>query len=388
VLGLVTELRKHDVDISLFAGVPLINSGLVREKDFSRKMVSTARTIIKPSPLIVASTILPQNMMNWFSVRNIFNLMTIGGINKLKKTINNTAPDIIHCRSYYSVFAVIKTLEYLQIKPKIIFDARGLLPEEAAMKNNFDLSDPRYRMLKDVESYAAQSSDCVISVSETMRDTLDVSVGNTPHYLVYLHSNKSISSEVSLGPKNIVGLYVGALGESCWHSAEYFVEMAKWVRASFPTAQFVIAGPVSDTAQTYIKNNLPNDIVTFTSYTNEVARREIFAKCSFGMLPSSKPKNEAAKKVMTGILGTKSVEYLCDGLPVLVHESAGGAAAIVRKNNFGIIKSSKSPSVNKSELQLLLTNESRFEISKKATEMFSVETTCKNYIDIYQKLIS
>ena len=82
--------------------------------------------------------------------------------------LNCRRADIIHVRSYGPMLLAL--LSKLLFKKKIIFDVRGMLPEETLEVNGHSSSGFKYKLLKSYERYIFKYSDVIISVSRKMAE--------------------------------------------------------------------------------------------------------------------------------------------------------------------------------------------------------------------------
>ena len=100
----------------------------------------------------------------------------IYGIYGIRKLIKNLGINIILARSTLPVFAsIIAIKRHKQIK--LIFDADGLPYDERIDFGNWDNSDLKYRILKDIESYAINKADSIMTRSNKAIDILIARAG-------------------------------------------------------------------------------------------------------------------------------------------------------------------------------------------------------------------
>lgn len=119
-------------NIALVCAVPIINSGIVRDGlNWIRDLINIKRFML-PVSFNLIPIVAPQNFVN--SSRHTFCLFHIFTWRFLKRLILKYNPQIIHCRSYHSAWAAIKCRERYRFKYKVIFDPRGLYPEEVSLK--------------------------------------------------------------------------------------------------------------------------------------------------------------------------------------------------------------------------------------------------------------
>lgn len=82
--------------------------------------------------------------------------------------------DLVHCRSYVAAVAALKLKQHREVP--LLFDMRGFWADERLDSGSWDLRNPLYRTVyhyfKRLESNLLESSDHIISLTETARETL------------------------------------------------------------------------------------------------------------------------------------------------------------------------------------------------------------------------
>lgn len=104
VVETVAEIVRQDPDIThhLVAGLPIIHSGLVREKSAYGRELKTLRKVLGHTPLTTCLIPVPQTFV--FPNRRNFGVIFIGAGLTLLPKLRRIKPDLVHCRSFLSTF--------------------------------------------------------------------------------------------------------------------------------------------------------------------------------------------------------------------------------------------------------------------------------------------
>jgi glycosyltransferase involved in cell wall biosynthesis len=82
--------------------------------------------------------------------------------------------DLVHCRSYVAAVAALKLKRHRQVP--LLFDMRGFWPDERVDSGSWDLNSRVYRTIyhyfKRLESDLLHTSDHIVSLTETAKETL------------------------------------------------------------------------------------------------------------------------------------------------------------------------------------------------------------------------
>ena len=212
------------------SAIPLIHSGLVRERTNYSKEIVAIRKRLGQIPFYSLSIYAPQNLI--FSSKRTFGWMHFGMASRLARIFREIEPDIVHCRSYHAAYAALVAKIKFGFDYKVVFDPRGIWSEEVALRRGFSEADPNYIFLKKIESWITGLADAVISVSPQMRDYFD-SLGALRSVCIYLSAPVERikgfrkSSEVRGVPQTISIVYLGTLGNGTWHRPSELISLFK-----------------------------------------------------------------------------------------------------------------------------------------------------------------
>ncbi|HAS6178824.1 TPA: glycosyltransferase [Vibrio vulnificus] len=378
-------------EFHMVSGLPLLNSAIVREKLSYFDELKKVRAMLGNVKFELIPIMAPQSLIN--SSRFTFKLFHFGNHYFLKSKIRKINPDIIHCRSYHATYAAIKVREEMGATYKVIFDTRGFWPEEVCLKRDIsDLESIDYTYLKLIEKYVLKHSDRVITVSDTMLEHFK-SLGSVNLTNIYLstevggaldnckYKEKDIS-EVSL-------IYVGAIGDGCWHQLDKLKELCLRIKPMYQKFKLTI---VTTSEHSHIKkylDDLSEEELTLVSTKTHDELLALLSNADFGCLPYRDNSSDFEKLVGYSLLGTKTVEYLSAGLPVIANENCGGASSLIKKHGVGLTYDDN----NLGEIQLDSLNSLRgidiFEHCQRiASHDFDYKVNAGKYKNVYFSLVS
>lgn len=375
---------------SFVSAVPVLHSGFVREGRNYKNELKRVQGRLQDISFHWLPILCSQNFVN--SSKNTFRFMHMLSHVFLKRKINELKPDIVHCRSYHAAWAALKVREKYSLNYKIIFDARGLWPEEVCYKNGYEIGSPNHVFLKDVESQLLQQCDITITVSDAMQlHYLELGVQFSK--LIYLSADvkkfmyNNISAERDRTDRiNIC--YVGALSEKSWHSPENLIEFFKRFKLLVPNCHLTIVTtdshkPILDLLN---KFNILEYTITSTHTTEELS--SVLADMDFGVLPYRKVSDLNERLIGKTMLATKTAEYLAAGLPVIVNSNCQSVSMLLEKYDLGLIyEADQIDGLDLVKLLKYVNKAERFRISSVAAELFDYKLHAEQYKDIYERVV-
>ena len=380
----------NDIKLTLVAGLPFIHSGLVREKLKYSLEIKKIKKNISPLNFNKITILSPQNFIN--KPKLGFHTFHLAANKKLIKLIENYQPDIIHCRSYHAAYAAIKAKKNGGFAYKVIFDARGLWPEQFAVSLGKDENDSSYKKLKNIENYILKNSDNIVSVSETMTGHYK-HMGITANILSTIYPSCPNGEKKTIAPSSHSGgymfCYLGSLNENTWHKPSVLAELFKHLLKLAPESKLKIItkDSHSDIAIFFSESQLQN--ITFLSSHSLKELQKHLKDVSFGILSYFIPKTKLELLFADTVMAIKTGEYLSSGIPVLVNKFCGGAAAYVETNFVGISYDPESfNGLTKHSLNLLNSSNKHEQALHCSEKDFSYANNANKYLNIYIKLLA
>jgi glycosyltransferase involved in cell wall biosynthesis len=390
VVGQFVETAKlsQKDEYHFISTVPYIHSGLIREGRSYRTELNKVRDKLGGIAFHWLPIYAPQNFVN--SSKNTFSLMHGLAHLHLKNKLRSICPDIVHCRSYHAAWAALKVRKKYNLNYKIIFDGRGLWPEEVALKRNWSDISADYQFLKSIENTLLTECDASVSVSDAMHEHY-MNLGAKNDYCVYLSTDvKQLRVNINeLKSDEIVRFcYVGALSEDTWHQPKVLVDLYRRLRSLFQETQLTIV-TTSDHGQLKSQfSEFPQEELVFISTKTRMELKEVLKGQDFGLMAYFSPTTDQERLVANTVLAVKTAEYLIAGLPMICNEYCGGAARIILNNQLGITYfPEKLDVLTQRTLLPFLNQTARQKCQTFALENFDYAINAKKYLQLYKDIL-
>lgn len=293
-----------------------------------------------------------------------------------------TSPDLIHVRSYPAM-VIGQSLRVTHRVP-LIFDIRGLYPEERVDGDLWSATGHLYRSAKRLERRFFGAADAVVTLTQASvpevsarmaaarsRATLDV----IPTAVDLVRFVPSVGTR-----DRPVLAYFGSIGT--WYDVDAMMQFARVASFRWPEAivRFVVnnGGDIVEAAAR--RAGVIVDVRSVGHSEVPAALEDATATFHFIRPAPSKVASSA----------TKFGESLALGLPVVLNDGVGDAAELVRKHGVGVVVRDFSDSgyaAALDEMQALVALPGiRERCRRLATEEFSLETAVGRYEQIYERL--
>lgn len=392
VIGQFVETRKvvPGAEFHFVSAVPLVHSGLVREKMGYLKEMKEIRARLSGISFSVIPIYAPQTFMN--SSRHTFRFMHLGAQAHLTRKIRKIDPEIVHCRSYHAAYAALKVREKYRFSYKVVFDARGLWPEEIALKKNNSEEHPDYQFWKNIEKWILSKTDVAVAVSDNMA-AHHKSIGCQRSECIYLSASvealKPKNGVDNSGPDDTFRLcYVGALGSDTWHRPEPLLGLYQHVQTICGNAKLVIVTTSNHQLIREQFQDVPASRLEIVSTRTVAELSDILSRVDFGLLSYFIPSSHRDRQLSSMVLAVKTAEYLAAGLPMLVNRYCGGAASIVQAHNAGIAYDPISfKELTLERLVALKQPAVRARNSELAESLFDYASNGQRYAKLYASLV-
>ncbi len=265
--------------------------------------------------------------------------------------------DIVHCRSYSPTWLALLSRACFRGRYKIIFDTRGLVPEEGVATGSMREGGLTYRLWRRVERRLLSRVDAVVNVSETFTEHLQQQGCSTPMFTIYASVDwaaftaprKTVSDEMVRTLSNLRNgpmlVYLGSIAQTSWHSPEYLARLFVLFKKRFVGARlFVITSVNRETIRALLEAEgvHPGELVV-----ESAGRIEDVAAClecaTYAAMPYRQIRGECDRRIAHTMIAAKMGEYLAAGLPVLCNRSIGGAGRIIEKYRVGSLVDLDNP---------------------------------------------
>jgi len=373
------------VDYQFVAGIPLVHSGLLRERFSYLKQLKLINAKLAPIPFSQIWIPCLQTAVN-SNEQSFYKLHSPSSHRKLAGKLNGSR--IVHCRSYHAAFAAIETKKKYSLDYKIIFDARGLWPEEVAYRSAYKEDIAAFLFRKNVEVDLIANSDCVVSVSETMQELM-TELGAKKSACILLSCETALASSFSsVRKKNAAGFrltYCGALGHSTWHDPDALAALYKKFKSELGTTslQLITTHSPSDFMSSFA--DLSSNELSITPALSQEEVYQNLAQGDFFALSYRNPTNFIEDRLAKGVLATKTAEYSSFRNTVLCNKVCGGASRLVDRHGLGISYSPTSfEEIERDRLIKAYQSPRQIDV---INTLFSSEVHARQYVDLYKSLL-
>ena len=370
------------------SAVPILHSGLVREKLSYFKELKKVKNNLQGIQFCWLPVYASQHCVN--STQSTFWLMHFAADYHLKNIVTRILPDIVHCRSYHAAWAALQVRERYGFSYRVIFDGRGLWPEEVAFKRDMEEGSNDLVFLKNIEQFNLEHADVSIAVSDTMCAHYK-RLGARKVQLIYLSAPTDkltpAQKKQRNGDKPIEFCYLGALSDDTWHSPGELLELYKNLRSKVGKVKLLIITTSNHKSIKQIFSGYSDSEVVVTSTKSVYELNELLKYVDFGVISYREISSQHEALIGETMLATKTAEYLAAGLPILVNKNCGGAAALVEKYGVGVAYSSLTYDelTNENIIKLLDQNIGQ-KTAGLAKDLFDYRRNAERYRDIYLSL--
>ncbi len=301
---------------------------------------------------------------------------------------------VVHCRSYAAAHLALLTRRTFRRPYRILFDTRGLLPEEGVLFNAFSRDSRSYRAWKRVELALLNESDLVVNVSTTFTDHVRALAPATRMETIFTCTRTGDFLPASPRPTSPrVLTYLGSLANGGWHSADYLGRLFNLFRLAFPQAhlQLISETPARDVAPALAAQGLRPDDYTLTATRTNAETATLLATAPYAALPFRAAGSPEEQLIGQTMLASKTGEYLATGLPILCNRRIGGAGQLINDHDLGLTLDLDTPSPE-DLLPRLRALDTRYAATHErclaAAAHFDTATTADRYATLYRELVA
>jgi len=301
---------------------------------------------------------------------------------------------IVHRRSYVSMLIALPICSLS--KKKIIFDMRGLWPDEKVEGGIWKEKGILYKIAKYFEKKFILNSDQIIVLTSKMKRLIEefeytkdkkINIYVIPTCVdlkkFHLKNQKRLSKESDIPNKDFVFVYAGSIG-----TVYMIEEVIKF---------FNVAFTVLDNSHLLILTHGNKEIIYKEANRFNLNNHITIKKVEYDDLPFWLSFGKVAiafYKSSYSVYGrspTKIGEYLACGLPIVVNSGVGDLDDIIEKERVGIIlKSFSEKSFHQSILELKKLLKEKESLKTRcylfAKKYFSLKSGVEEYAKIYQWL--
>lgn len=384
-----TMALLHECQSLFVAGVPLIHSGLVREKLGYANELKKVKSKLTPTQFEWIPVLMTQNVV--IPSRRTFEWAYAGAWHRLRAVLMRFDPEIVHCRSYHAAWAALQLRRRFGGHYRIVFDARGLFPEEVALKRRYLDQSSDYLYLKGIERVLLDECDVTVAVSDTMGAHFRT-MGAKQVETVYLSASyarlRTAYKRNVTSRQRLEFCYVGALSEDTWHKPSFLAQLFARLKTDFESAKLTIVTTSSHDAIRAYFVQWPDADVEITSTKTSGELKGYLGRADIGLMSYFEPSTPREVMLAEMVMAVKVAEYLCAGLPVIVNRYCGGAAQVIAQHALGVVYDPKNlAALDTNRIRQLLEEPSaRDRISSTAFQLFDYTVHARQYADLYRRL--
>lgn len=387
VIDLIDEISKdNETSISLYAIFPTVNKKMVTNPIGYISDQRELKQYLKDRDIKFKfqNTLLPQNF-HWSSELAFKLYHTYNRLELVKYILDNEI-SVLHCRSYHAAYEAVEIKKKL-VDLKIIFDPRGLFPEESDLKMKFKKKD--FNFWKTTEKFIINNVELTIALSEPMIEHYS-NLGANNIKLIYANSDNSKVRDLNDNGFNRerckTMVYVGHLSTSGWHDIEFLKKQYLLFKNSYKETKLKI---VTNSSNLEIKKHFLDiiDEIEIVSARNSQEVALILEDCHIGALPFKNYKNHNEEKIGWTMVGTKTLEYISAGIPVFCNKKCEGAIRLLDSIGYGVIF---EPDNIKSDIKLEVDKfyEEQLYLNSNiiTNDLFSTSHNAKIYRSVYREI--
>jgi len=303
--------------------------------------------------------------------------------------------DIVHCRSYFPALLTLITRSCFRSKFVIIFDTRGLLPDEGVSTGFFSARSLSYRLWRCVEKKLLCSVDMVVNVSETFTEHLLENRVNLPMQTIYAPVDLSAFNTTSISDESATNkpfylAYLGSISDNSWHSPIYLAKAYLSFRKKFGrTGLLLITATEHEMLRSILrKEGIQDDEIRIVSANSLPEVSKYLNLAFYGCLPYRKIRDIHDENIAKTMISTKMTEYLAAGLPILSNSNIGGASELIQKYGLGTIIDLEGCEFE-SDSTKWIDPRNDTEIKSRCLRIaqeFSLNVIARKYTDLYETL--
>ncbi|MFN3784293.1 MAG: glycosyltransferase [Spirosomataceae bacterium] len=294
--------------------------------------------------------------------------------------------DILHVRSYPPMLAAI-TVKLL-FGNKVIFDPRGLWPEEMSYFKKKYIVTFTFKKLEIIFCYLA---DSIVLVSNNFlslfqkrypkqsRKMIVVPTFSIP--LIISSNVRKIKRDIFSNENVEIFVYSGSFEK--WQKISEIVSYFCFLEENYPNSRFLFLSKSKKMFDDYLKNKLKPENYTVISATYSDLG-SILVQCDYGVIFRDK---HIINQVSAPI---KVKDYLTANLSVIATDNIGDSSELIKNNNLGFILEDFSLSSKVKSLSYIQSNcGKRKETSKTRCDLleeFSISNVSNKYQKIYNTL--
>lgn len=303
---------------------------------------------------------------------------------------------IIHARSNIpiSIGYVLKSF----VPVKLLYDRRGIMGEDHTEHSGWKKGGCLHRLANCFEKKAIEKSDAIVVLTRRANEQLKRNLNSRKDIMIKTipcctnlelfncaDDNQDLKSKIGLSEKFVL-IYSGSVGT--YNLLNEMFDFFKEALELIPNAHFLILTQHKDLVFSLIRKREDIDADKITvSYMPQEKLPSFLSAGDVGLVfRRTSPTAIAASP-------TKFGEYLACGLPVISTPQIGDLEEIINSNKIGVVLGGYGKTDYKEAISRLLSlleerEAVRRRCRKTAEEIFSLDRGARDYLSVYNQLIS
>ncbi len=406
VLEQLKQIRSQaeNLPMQLLSGLPLGNRYLVKGRAQFYAELAKIEAQLTASRIGFAYRWIPA-VARWFHSQPYqFPFYSVGQLGYLAKLVQQRGINLVHCRSYHATRLALLARARYRLPYKVIFDTRGMFPEEAVLAGYFTATSPAYHQWKSVEQELLRAADAVVNVSPTFTEYISTLTTNPNLHTIATSTNLDLFQPnpalrqaarqlLDLTDEDKVLLYVGSLGtKRGWHNIDNLIALYRVFHAAFPQSRLLIVtrSPHAPLAEALQAAGYPPAAYRIVAAHSPAETSKYAQAGDYAALAYYDVDSPLEQQVGRTVIASKSGEYLGLGLPMLVNATAGAAAQLVAQAGVGAVYQGGNEEALRVPLRQLDANYAAVQAKALAVAHtnFSATGNARKYLALYEQLLA
>jgi hypothetical protein len=205
VVEQIKLLRQVDptLSLALLSGMPLVNRPLLKTRQLFYRDLQRIESQLAAAQIAFDYRWIPA-VARWFHSQPYhFPFYSLGQLHYLRQIIITREIKIVHCRGYHAARVALLAKERYHLCCAVLFDTRGIFPEEGVFAGHFTQDSPAYRSWKQLEKWLLDRADAVVNVSDTFTTHVRSLTANESIATIYTSANLDLFQRKA--PPSVIG---------------------------------------------------------------------------------------------------------------------------------------------------------------------------------------
>lgn len=400
------QIRQQEpaLKLALLSGMPLLNQYIVKKRaTFFTKLDAIQAQLHAHE--IDFSTRWIGVVARWFHSQYYqLPLYIIGQQRFLYKYVTKQQVNLVHCRGYHATNLALRAKAKYGLDYKVIFDTRGMFPEESVFAQYFTAQSRSYQRWKQLEKWLLDHADAIVNVSGTFSDHVRTLTTNPQIYTIYTSTNlaifqpdperrQAVRAALGIAAAEKVLVYLGSIGvHDGWHRTANLIAQFQAFQQTFPHARLLVITRASHQALQAEFDQVASlrGNYRLVAGASPAQTTDYLQAGDYAALPYSTVHNEVERLIGYTMIASKTGEYLAMGLPLVVNRAIGAASQLADAHAIGC---TYTAGAEQALIEPLRQLDQRYQQASArgitvAHETFSAARNAQRYLELYRALMA